>query len=161
VGMWNTPTRDDLAQLQQYGMFAIVEQTEQAQALPNADVIRAWLHSDEPDNAQSDGRGGYGDCIMPAEVVRRYRDMRIADPTRPVFLNFGQAVATPLWFGRGLKCSRITPQDYYSAAAPGANIVSFDIYPVAEERQPHVMGKLELVGQGTANLRRWSKPYQP
>lgn len=161
VGLWNKPTRDDLAELQQQGLFAIVEQSPEAMALPNAEVIRAWLHSDEPDNAQSDGRGGYGDCIMPAEVVRRYKDMRIADPTRPVFLNFGQAVANPLWFGRGLKCSKITPDAYYTAASPGANIVSFDIYPVAEERQPHVMGKLELVGQGVANLRRWSKPHQP
>jgi hypothetical protein len=160
VGLWNAPTEEDLARLQEHGLHAIVEQTPQARALPNAHVIRAWLHGDEPDNAQSDGRGGYGDCILPAEVVRRYKALRNADPTRPVFLNFGQAVANPLWFGRGVKCSQISPEAYYSASSPGADIVSFDIYPVAEERQHHVMGRLELVGEGVTNLRRWSKSNQ-
>jgi hypothetical protein len=161
VGLWNKPSVEDLAQLQEHGLFAVVEQTPEAMALPNADVIRAWMHSDEPDNAQSNGHGGYGDCILPEEVLRRYKDLRNADPTRPVFLNFGQAVANPDWFGRGAKCSRIAPKAYYSATSPGADILSFDIYPAAEERQTQVMGRLDLVGQGVANLREWSKPSQP
>jgi hypothetical protein len=78
-----------------------------------------------------------------------------------VFLNFGQAVANPTWFGRGWKCTRIPPQSYYTASSAGADIVSFDIYPVAEERQMHVMGRLELVARGVANLRSWSRISQP
>jgi hypothetical protein len=124
-------------------------------------VIRAWLQADEPDNAQANGLGGYGDCIEPAEVVRRYGEMRRLDATRPVLLNFGQAVANPEWFGRGVKCSRIAPEAYYRTASRGADIVSFDIYPAAEERQAHVKGRLELVGRGVANLKQWAQPGQP
>ncbi len=161
IGLWKPPTDRDLAQLSEHGIHLIAEQSPPVLALADDRVIRCWLHVDEPDNAQSDGRGGYGDCIMPAAVVRRYEELKAADSTRPVFLNFGQAVANPEWFGRGWKCSQITPQTYYTASSPGADIVSFDIYPAAEERQRHVMGKLELVGKGVANLRRWSKPDQP
>jgi hypothetical protein len=161
VGLWREPSEADLAQLERYGLHLVVEQTPAALKLPNARVIRAWLQADEPDNAQSDGRGGYGECILPEQVVSRYREMRAVDATRPVFLNFGQAVANPTWFGRGAKCSLITPEAYYRPASRGADIVSFDIYPAAEERQGHVMGKLELVGRGVANLKTWSQPSQP
>lgn len=161
IGTWKPPTKEELDELDRNGIFLIVEQTPQALALGDSRVIRAWLHIDEPDNAQPNGRGGYGDCIAPEEVVRRYQDIRAADATRPVLLNFGQAVANPRWFGRGDKCGRIAPEAYYTPASRGADIVSFDIYPAAEERQTHVMGKLELVGQGVANLKRWAKPGQP
>jgi hypothetical protein len=160
IGIWGTPTAEQLAQLDQHGLFLIVQPTPAALALPNAKVIRAWMQMDEPDNAQPDGRGSYGDCIMPDEVVRRYEAARALDATRPVFLNFGQAVANAKWIGRGSKCSQITPQSYYTAAGRGADIVAFDIYPAAEDRQRHVMGKLELVGRGVANLKRWSQPGQ-
>jgi hypothetical protein len=161
VGLWSAPTSEHLAALDAQGLHAVVEHAPGLQALPNAHVIRAWMHTDEPDNAQANGAGGYGDCILPDEVVRRYRQIRAADASRPVFLNFGQGVANPRWFGRGAKCSQIAPADYYVPASGGADIVSFDIYPAAEERQRHVMGKLELVGRGVANLRRWASPDQP
>lgn len=161
IGLWEPPTDPQLAELERHGMHLIAARSPETVGLRNAHVIRAWLQADEPDNAQPDGRGGYGDCILPDALVRRYDELRAADPTRPVFLNFGQAVANPAWFGRGAKCSRIPPRSYYEAAAAGADIVSFDIYPVAEERQKQVMGRLELVGQGAANLRRWSRPDQP
>lgn len=161
VGLWRTPSEDQLEQLEQHGLHLIIEQTRGALALRNARVIRAWLQADEPDNAQSNGKGGYGDCILPQEVVERYQGMRALDATRPVFLNFGQAVANPKWFGRGVKCSQIAPEAYYRPASRGADILSFDIYPAAEERQAHVQGKLELVGKGVANLKQWSQPSQP
>jgi hypothetical protein len=160
IGLWETPTEAHLALLERYGLHLILKQTPAALALPNAHVIRAWIQPDEPDNAQWTGIG-YGDCIMPEEVVRQYQEMRAMDPTRPVFLNFGQAVANPQWFGRGRKCSKISPETYYTAASRGADIVSFDVYPAAEERQAHVMGRLELVGRGVANLARWSAPGRP
>jgi hypothetical protein len=161
IGLWEAPADAQLAELERHGMHLIAAQSARTLALRNVHVIKAWLQTDEPDNAQANGRGGWGDCIAPEAVVARYDEMRAADPTRPVFLNFGQAVANPTWFGRGWKCTRIPPQSYYTASSAGADIVSFDIYPVAEERQRHVMGRLDLVGRGVANLRRWSHPSQP
>ena len=161
IGLWEAPTDAQLAELEQHGVHLIAAQSARTLALRNVHVIKAWLQTDEPDNAQANGHGGWDDCIAPEAVVARYDEMRAADPTRPMFLNFGQAVANPTWFGRGWKCTRIPPQSYYTASSAGADIVSFDIYPVAEERQRHVMGRLDLVGRGVANLRRWSRPSQP
>ncbi len=161
IGLWHPPTEAGLAQIESHGLHLIVQQTPEAIALRHKRVIRGWLHVDEPDNAQPIGGGGHGDCIMPEDVVQAYSETRAIDPTRPVYLNFGQAVANPRWFGRGPKCSMIVPRDYYTRASRGADIVAFDIYPVVETRQAHVMGRIDLVGRGVANLKAWSPPGQP
>jgi hypothetical protein len=161
IGLWRPPTEGGLAQIERHGLHLIVQQTPEAIALLDKRVIRGWLHVDEPDNAQPTGGGGHGDCISPEDVLRAYGEIRTVDATRPVYLNFGQAVANPRWYGRGAKCSMITPKDYYTAASRGADIVAFDIYPVAETRQSHVMGRLDLVGRGVANLKAWSPAGQP
>jgi hypothetical protein len=161
VGLWHTPTPERLAHLEADGLHLIVAQTPEALALKQSRVIRGWMHIDEPDNAQPDGKGGHGDCVLPDALVQRYQEMRAHDPTRPVYLGFGQGVANPYWFGRGRTCSAIPPETYYGAASKGADIVAFDIYPVAEARQPHIAGRLQLVGQGVKNLKRWAPPGTP
>jgi hypothetical protein len=161
VGLWHPPTPERLALLEAHGLYLVVAPTPEALALKASPVIRGWMHIDEPDNAQADGRGGYGDCVLPEALVQRYREMRAQDPTRPIYLGFGQGVANPYWTGRGPRCGAIAPQQYYGAASRAADIVAFDIYPVAEARQPHVMGRLQLVGQGVRNLKRWAPPGTP
>jgi hypothetical protein len=161
VGLWQPPTAADLAMLESEGLYLIVEQTLAALALGQSPAIRGWLHIDEPDNAQPNGKGGYGDCIPPEELVRRYHEMRARDSTRPIYLGFGQAVANPLWHGRGPKCSAVAPEAYYKKASEAANIIAFDIYPAVEVRQAHVRGRLDLVGRGVANLKRWAPPGTP
>lgn len=158
VALWKGPTEIQLSQLAEHGMYAVAEPSPAAMALPNAGVIRAWMQADEPDNAQRLAAGGYGDCVQPDELVRRYEAMKAADPARPVLLNFGQGVANPAWVGRGSTCSRMDHERYYSAASRAADIVSFDIYPAAEERQAHVQGRLDLVAVGVEKLSRWARP---
>ena len=47
-------------------------------------TIVAWMHGDEPDNAQSLGKGkGYGPPILPAKIVEDYERIKKADPSRP------------------------------------------------------------------------------
>lgn len=161
VGLSHPPTAAGLAQLESHGIYLVLEQTPEALAQMDSQVIRGWLHIDEPDNAQPDGKGGHGDCLFPKEIIRRYDEMRSRDATRPVYLGFGQGVANPYWIGRGVKCSAIAPAEYYKHASLGADIVAFDIYPVAEVRQAHVMGRLELVGRGVKNLKQWAPPGTP
>jgi len=74
--------------------------------------------------------------------------MKIKDATRPVLINFGQGVANEFWRGRG-PCNG--DQHYYDVAMQGADIVSFDIYPVGS-KIPQVKGKLEYVARGVVNL---------
>jgi hypothetical protein len=148
VGLSNGPTEAQLAALAKYGMFAVASQNDVALASRNRGVIRGWLHVDEPDNAQPIGLGLYGTCIPAAEVVRRTQQMKSIDPTRPVMINFGQGIANEFWRGRG-PCTG--DQGYYSAAAQGADILSFDIYPVSDPT-PQVKGRLEYVARGVTNL---------
>jgi hypothetical protein len=161
VGLWHPPTEIALKQLRAHRIHLIVQPTPEAWALRDSPIIRGWLHLDEPDNAQPDGRGGYGPCISPEEIVRHYKELRARDETRPVYLGFGQGVANPGWVGRGKECASIDPETYYSAASRGGDILAFDIYPVAEVYQDHVKGRLDLVGRGVENLKRWAPPGVP
>lgn len=161
VGLWNPPTEIGLKQLRAHGIHLVVQPSPEALALKDSSIIRGWLQPDEPDNAQPDGKGGYGPCVSPEEIVRSYNEIRTRDSTRPVYLGFGQGVANPGWVGRGKECAAIDPETYYSAASRGGDIIAFDIYPVAEANQDHVKGKLDLVGRGVANLKRWATPEVP
>jgi hypothetical protein len=72
VGLWRGPTDEQLAELKRHGLHVICSQN--ANGLKHVDdpTIVAWMHGDEPDNAQSRGRGnGYGPPILPTKVVER------------------------------------------------------------------------------------------
>jgi hypothetical protein len=116
------------------------------------------MHDDEPDNAQSLGRGkGYGPPITPEKIVDGYRKIKDVDPSRPVLLNLGQGVAFDNYIGRGVR--RNHPEDY-PQYVKGCDIVSFDIYPVVHE-SPEVAGKLEYVGRGVKRLVDWTGGAKP
>lgn len=148
VGLDKGPNEQQLAELARHQMFAVAAQNKVALQSVNRDTIKAWMQDDEPDNAQPIGLGRYGTCVPAAEVVRRTQQMKARDPTRPVLINFGQGVANEFWRGRG-GCNG--DQGYYDVAIRGADILSYDIYPVGTDK-PQVKGKLEYVARGVTNL---------
>lgn len=152
VGLWEGPTEDQLATLAKFGMFAVTAQNDLALHSQNRQIIKGWMHVDEPDNAQPIGYGLYGSCIPAAEIVRRTQQMKANNSTRPIMISFGQGVANPHWRGRG-PCNG--DQGYYAKAAAGVDILSFDIYPVGS-RTPQVKGKLEYVAYGVKELKKIS-----
>ncbi len=77
--------------------------------------------------------------------------MVAADPSRPVFLNLGQGVANDEWKGRG-PGARL---DDYVGYCQGADIVSFDVYPVAGIGKPDGENYLWYVAKGLDRLRAW------
>jgi len=160
VALWKGPTEAQLAEIANNGMYAVTEQNDTAFNSPHAHVIRAFMQPDEPDNAQRIAPGVHGDCVMPAEIRSRYEALKARDGSRPVLLNFGQGVANRGWVGRGSTCAKLDHDAYYREASRGADILSFDIYPPTDYRQPSVYGRLELVGDGVASLKRWSRPGQ-
>jgi hypothetical protein len=120
-------------------------------------IIIGWMHGDEPDNAQSRGRGrGYGPPIAPEEIIADYQAIRERDPSRPVLLNLGQGVAWDGWYGRGVRTNH--PEDY-AEYVKGCDIASFDIYPACHGN-PEIAGKLWYVPFGVERLRRWTAPEQ-
>jgi hypothetical protein len=153
VGLWGGPTEDQLTALATSGMFAIAAQNKTGLTSPHRDVIKAWMHEDEPDNAQKNALGLHISCVPPQQVAKRTQEMRRRDATRPIFINFGRAVADTQWHGRGT-CTGNT--GYYAIASKGVDIVSFDIYPVAGS-DPPVKGRLEYVARGVANLQTWAR----
>jgi hypothetical protein len=156
VGLWEGPTETQLAVLAKNDMFVVAEQNDIGLGSPNRRVIKAWMHQDEPDNAQPIGLGLYGRCVPATEIVRRSREMKTKDPTRPVLIGFGQGVANEYWKGRG-PCNG--DMKYYDVAIEDADILTFDVYPVAS-KIPQVKGKLEYVARGVSNLLQRALPGQ-
>jgi len=115
---------------------------------PQRPWIWGWGQMDEPDNAQPNGSGGYGPCIPPSTIVANYKAIKANDTASPVFLNFGRGASITSYEGRG-SCTSDTA--YYAQAIAGGDIISFDIYPVAEYN-----GQLQLVPNGIDNLKTWS-----
>jgi len=153
VALWQGPTAEQLEQLRAAKMPVICDQNEYALANCLDDpIIVGWMHGDEPDNAQSDGRGGYGPPVKPVKIIEDYHKIKAKDPTRPVMLNLGQGVAWDNWNGRGVRTRH--PEDY-AKYVKGSDIVSFDIYP-AVHRNREVAGNLWYVPYGVERLVKWT-----
>ncbi|MCL4790181.1 MAG: hypothetical protein KJ070_25940, partial [Verrucomicrobia bacterium] len=136
----------------------ICDQNEVARRHLSDTNIIAWMHGDEPDNAQSLGEGrGWGTPIPPAKIVGDYHRMRAADPSRPVLLNLGQGVAWDGWYGRGVRSNH--PEDY-PEYLKGCDIASFDIYPAVHDRK-EVAGNLWFVARGVERLVQWTEGKKP
>ncbi len=129
VGLWNGPTEKQLAELASDHMPVLASQTEVGLTSRYASMIRGWLlKEDEPDNAQAAPSGGWKSCLPARDVAMETLAIKAKDPTRPVLVGFGRGVADPHWRGRG---SCAGDMAYYDEAAVGADILAFDIYPVA------------------------------
>ncbi len=158
VGLWRGPTEEQLDALDRAGIRVICGQSERSLRFKDRATIVAWMHGDEPDNAQSLGRGqGYGPPIAPEKIVASYKKIREADPDRSVLLNLGQGVAWDGWYGRGVRTNH--PEDY-PLYLEGCDIASFDIYPASHDRK-EVAGKLWYVPHGVDRLRKWTEGKKP
>jgi len=157
VGLWNGPTDGQLAALKAAGMSVICHQNRVGLAHRDDPTIVGWMHGDEPDNAQEvrdekTGRRHYGPPVAPAKIVANYERLRATDPTRPVMLNLGQGVANDEWNGRGPGASL----DDYPAYIRGADVISFDVYPVAGIEKPNGGDFLWYVPKGVDRLMKWT-----
>jgi hypothetical protein len=151
VGLWRGPTDEQLDALKAAGMKVVCHQNPVGLGRKDDPTIIAWMHGDEPDNAQPKQGGGYGPPILPEKIVADYRKIREADPSRPVFLNLGQGVAWDNYIGRGVR--RNKPEDY-PEYLKGCDIASFDIYPAVHDHAD-IAGKLWKVPEGVERLRKW------
>jgi hypothetical protein len=158
VALWQGPTAEKLDTLDHAGMRLICEPSASALAFKKRPTIVAWMHGDEPDNAQpSPDQKGYGPPITPQAIRAEYERIRKADPSRPVMLNLGQGVAWDGWYGRGTRTNH--PEDYREYAR-GGDILSFDIYPASHDHE-EIAGKLWYVPFGVDRLREWSGAGKP
>jgi hypothetical protein len=152
VGLYNGPTDQQLSTLKTAGVPTFCDQSGVWNTHLTDTTLWGWLQPDEPDNAQSNGSGGYDPCIDPSVIVAGYQKMVKNDASRPVWLGLGRGVSDTQWGGRGT-CTGKTAM--YTDYAKGADILSFDIYPVNGG-----IG-LEAVPNGVDNLRQWSGNTKP
>lgn len=157
VGLWQGPTEAQLSALKADGMRVICEQNSVALKHLNDPTIYGWMQQDEPDNAQALPQGGYGPCVPPAKVVGIYRKIHSNDPTRPSMLNLGQGVANDQWVGRG---SGAKLSDYLTYVK-GGDIISFDIYPIAQFGTVDGLNKMWLIANGLDRLKKWTDGKKP
>lgn len=158
VGLWKGPTAKQISELKRHRMPVICAQNKYALSQLDEKLIVAWMHGDEPDNAQSLGAGkGYGPPVPPSRIAADYRAIKARDPSRPVLLNLGQGVAWDGWHGRGVRTNH--PEDY-PHYVKGCDIASFDIYPAVHSK-PAIAGKLWYVPYGVTRLRGWTKDKKP
>ena len=99
VGLYRGPTAEQLELLRKHGMHVICRQSERSLVFKDDPTIVAWMHDDEPDNAQPlpNGQKGWGPPVLPVVIQEDYEKIRAKDSTRPVFLNLGQGVAWDHW----------------------------------------------------------------
>ncbi|NLF29830.1 MAG: hypothetical protein GX591_02945, partial [Planctomycetes bacterium] len=128
-------------------------------------TILAWMHGDEPDNFKQD----LGGPVPLEPLLNDYARAITADPTRPVVVNFGQGVANEDFRGRALAYDR------YPLYAQAADIVSYDVYPVANLKYAAVADDgstftdmrdngadyLWYVARGIDNLKLWTGGSKP
>lgn len=162
VALWRGPTEEQLTTLKAADMPVICHQNKVGLAHKDNPIIAGWMHGDEPDNAQeivdrSTGKRHYGPPIPPARIVADYQAIRARDATRPVMLNLGQGVANDNWKGRGPGASL----DDYPKYVKGADIVSFDVYPVAGLDRTDGGDLLWYVAKGVDRLIKWTAGKQP
>jgi hypothetical protein len=166
-------TQTDFNRLTAAGMCTVMPQNALGLANINSKTIISWFNTyDEPDNAQSNGSGGFTDPIHPNVLIANYNTIKANDPTRPVELNLGQGVAWNNWIGRGTRTNH--PEDYPAVTnftwtngqtytqgyLAGTDIGAFDFYPVNSTRA-EVAGKINLVGFGVDRMRAWHTPGKP
>jgi hypothetical protein len=157
VGFWGDLDQSSLSQFASAQMPLLVTQNSVGLTSPDRTWIKGWNQIDEPDNAQPDGSGGFGPCILPDAVINSYNAIRANDANRPAFLNFGQGVSNLSWPGHGSTCHNLYPDfsAYYRQAILGGDIIAFDIYPISDpDLVPN--GQLERVASGVDNLKAWS-----
>ena len=149
----------DLATIKALGMYAIVGQDSVGLAsIDDPTIVGWWMTPDEPDNAQSNGMGGYGPPVAPSTLVTQYQAYKAADPTRPLWLGLGQGVAYDGWEGRGSN----PPAE--SGYVPASDIVAFDIYPYnncgGDMNEQVTCGQFWLNASGVDRLHQWSNRHQ-
>jgi hypothetical protein len=83
--------------------------------------------------------------------------IKAIDPLRSVYINLSQGVGWLNWYGRGIDTGKY---QMYPDYMKGADIVSYDIYPV-NSGDAAVRNNLWMVADGIDNLREWSNDEKP
>jgi len=153
MALWQGPTAEQLDQLREHGMYVICAQNDVGLNHLDDPMIIAWMHGDEPDNHKPDLNGP----VPLDKILGNYVKI------------LKQGVANPDFTGRAIDYDR------YPLYAQGSDIVSYDVYPVANLKYREVLpdgsartgrrdngaDHLALVAVGVDRLREWTGGNKP
>jgi hypothetical protein len=163
IGVWQGLNQEKLDKYKKARMKLIVDQNQFSLDHLKDTTIIAWMHGDEPDNAQAKKNGGpgYDPCVDPQIIINNYNKIKEKDPSRPVYMNLGQGVAYINYNGRGACRGNIdTYKEATNGYLKGCDIASFDIYPV-NNSDPESHNNLWYVAKGIDSLRSWTFYKKP
>jgi hypothetical protein len=116
--------------------------------LKNHPALLAWRYRDEPD-LLSQVKPGLKS--PPWQIKQLYDEIGPLDSDHSVYLNFGSGVGDPR--------QRLTQTTNYYEYCEGADIISYDIYPIGN--YPNGEKLLYSVADGIDNLKNWSNNKKP
>jgi len=187
IGLWQGPTQAQIEALRAQDMRVICKLNDYArQHLLKDPTIVAWMHDDEPDLAHVYPReqlqGPKGKALIQAhwpelyqelsldtkdyhgwglgahpihDIQKAYAEHKAIDAERPVLIQLSKAVASNgKEAGRGDRDGQTWEYPLY---LQGADVVSFDIYPVAYNQAD----RLDLVAVGVDQLKAWGAATKP
>jgi len=151
VGLWKGPTTAQLEALRLAGMQTLAEQNAVALGYTKTlsdgrPVVVGWTLPDEPDNKPK---------TAPSTIRALYDRMKVADPTRPIYLNLSQGLGWDggTWIGQG---GQIRPERDYPAYLAASDIAAFDLYPMTTSAA--VSGEAWRIALGVDRLRQYAPP---
>jgi len=186
LALFGGPTEAQVTDLRKAGIATICSMNDYARKnLLNDPLVWGWMHGDEPDLAHVYSRdklkgpngkqiikehwpevykkldldhneyNGWGMGANPVDIQADYKRWKRADPTRPVLLQLSNSVAFDgKKRGRGDHNGNI---EVYPGYIAGADIVSFDVYPVANG----IPNELWRVSKGLDQIREWGAAKKP
>ena len=157
IGVWQGLNQEKLDKYKKARMKLICDQNQFGLDHLKDSAIIAWMHGDEPDNAQAKKNGGqgYDPCVDPQIIINDYNKIKQKDPSRPVYMNLGQGVSYINYNGRGECRGNIDKyKESTNGYLKGSDIASFDIYPV-NNSDPESHNNLWYVPKGIDSLRSW------
>lgn len=162
VGIWGGLDQEKLDYLKKADVKVICDQNTFGLNNLKETTIYAWMHGDEPDNAQMNRiTNNYDPCVDPSVIIKSYYDIKKKDPSRPVYINLGQGVSYINYIGRGTCKGDI---DKYKVSSNGylkaCDIASFDIYPVNNSDE-ETQNNLWYVPKGIDSLISWTNKSKP
>ena len=132
----NSISIDDYTSAAAAAGFQIIREPTANPATDNAPNLVAWLQPDEPELRH----------INPAILNATYATWKVANPTRPILINFAGAFMVSGF-------APLKTQAQYAPYIQAGDWVAQDLYPVTGWNQPNALG---AVGAATATLRSWS-----
>jgi len=130
------PRRALLDDLHANGMYGLLDADDMSPDTIGHPALLAWRFGDEPDIMRKGEDGKFAPQHEPDHLVRRYREVRARDASRPVWINLTAR------FYDTYRGGNVLPLENYRRYGEACDIISYDHYPVTGWNKPERVPEL-------------------